>query len=286
MNSKRIATVSNGYTVTKMSIAVVVNQQRLAAILGADATPEKIAERVAEIQKLVSSATGYSETRGDIISVSAVEFIDGLDGEAIDEPGILASVGQHAGTMINAAAFIVVVFLVAFFGLKPMVAALGKPAAPALAGPSFDEVQRSLPGPDAAGGGAGAQPAASIAGARDQSIEIGSDGTMYAQYENGSFRELYRIPLANVQSPDMLTALPGNASVTSRPERVPAMTALFAFSRSASRLFSSPTAVEISWSATERKDWIALVPSFSVRTTSRAASSVVSARFRFEGAAE
>ena len=82
MNSKRIATVSNGYTVTKMSIAVVVNQQRLAAILGAEATPEKIAERVSEIQKLVSSATGYNETRGDIISVSSVEFIDGLDGEA------------------------------------------------------------------------------------------------------------------------------------------------------------------------------------------------------------
>ena len=154
MNSKRIATVSNGYTVTKMSIAVVVNRERLAAILGADATPEKIAERVAEIQKLVSSATGYSETRGDMINVSAVEFIDGLDGEAIEAPGILASVGQHAGTMINAAAFIVVVFLVAFFGLKPMVAAIGRPAAPALAGPSFEEVQRSLPGPDA-GGGAG-----------------------------------------------------------------------------------------------------------------------------------
>jgi len=43
-----------------------------------------------------------------------------------------------------------------------------------------------------------------------ESIEIGTDGTMYAQYENGSFRELYRIPLANVQSPDMLTSLPGN----------------------------------------------------------------------------
>ena len=73
---------------------------------------------------------------------------------------MLASIGQHAGTMINAAAFIVVVFLVAFFGLKPMVAAIGKPAAPALAGPSFEEVQRSLPGPDA-GGGAGTQPARS-----------------------------------------------------------------------------------------------------------------------------
>lgn len=43
-----------------------------------------------------------------------------------------------------------------------------------------------------------------------ESIEIGSDGTMYAQYENGSFRELYRIPLADVQSPDRLTSLPGN----------------------------------------------------------------------------
>jgi flagellar hook protein FlgE len=42
------------------------------------------------------------------------------------------------------------------------------------------------------------------------SIEISNDGTMYAQYENGTFRELYRIPLANVQSPDQLTALPGN----------------------------------------------------------------------------
>ena len=40
MNSKRIATVSNGYSLTKMSISVVVNQQRLATILGKDATPE------------------------------------------------------------------------------------------------------------------------------------------------------------------------------------------------------------------------------------------------------
>jgi len=159
INSKRVATVSNGYTVTKMSIAVVVNQQRLAAILGDGATPEQIAARVADIQKLVSSATGYNEARGDIVNVSAVEFIDGLDGEAIEQPGILASLGTHAGTIINAAAFVVVTVLVAFFGLKPMVAAIGRPAAPALAGPSFEEVQRSLPGPDAS---AEAQAAASL----------------------------------------------------------------------------------------------------------------------------
>ena len=149
INSKKIATVSNGYTVTKMSIAVVVNQQRLMAILGKDATPEQIAKRVADIQKMVTSATGFDDKRGDVIDVSAVEFIDGLDGEAIPQAGMLDSIGQHAGTLINAGAFIVVVFMVAFFGLRPMAAALTAKATPALSGPNFDEVQRSLPTPEA-----------------------------------------------------------------------------------------------------------------------------------------
>lgn len=149
MNSKRISTTSNGYALTKLSIAVVVNQQRLAAILGDGATPEKLAERIAEIQKVVASAAGLDEARGDRLNVSAVEFIDGLDGSEVAAAGFLDGVGRHTGTLINAAAFIVVVFLLAFFGVRPMVAALQKPAAaPALAGPSFDEVQRSLPNPE------------------------------------------------------------------------------------------------------------------------------------------
>ncbi|MDX8454241.1 flagellar basal-body MS-ring/collar protein FliF [Mesorhizobium sp. VK9D] len=168
INSKKIATVSNGYTVNKMSIAVVVNQDRLKTILGKDATPEQIAKRVADIQKMVASATGFDDKRGDIIDVSAVEFINGLDGEPIDQPGILASIGTHTGTLINAGAFIVVVFLVAFFGLKPMAAALTASAKPAaIAGPSFDDVQRSLPTPDAPVAAITAEaPASALPGAR------------------------------------------------------------------------------------------------------------------------
>ncbi|QKD02105.1 flagellar basal-body MS-ring/collar protein FliF [Mesorhizobium loti] len=166
INSKKVATVSNGYTVTKMSIAVVVNQDRLKAILGKDATPEQIAKRVAEIQKMVSSATGFDDKRGDVIDVSAVEFIDGLDGEAIPQAGMLDSIGQHAGTMINAGAFIIVVFLVAFFGLRPMAAALTAKATPALAGPNFDEVQRSLPTPEAAASADAAANTGALPGSR------------------------------------------------------------------------------------------------------------------------
>jgi flagellar M-ring protein FliF len=152
INSKRIQTTSNGYTLTKLSIAVVVNQQRLAAILGKDATPEQVAQRIEEIQKVVASAAGLDEARGDRLNVSAVEFIDGLDGTEIATPGIADSIGQHAGTMINAAAFVLVAFLLAFFGLRPMIASMQKPAeVPALAGPSFEEVQQSLPNPNFAG---------------------------------------------------------------------------------------------------------------------------------------
>lgn len=155
INSRRVATISNGYTVDRMSVAVVVNQQRLLSILGQDATPQQLADRVAEIRKVVASATGFDEKRGDVIDVSAVEFIDGLDGMALPQPGMMDSFGKYTGTLINAAAFVTVAFLVAFFGLRPMAAALTARTAPALVAPGFEEMQRSLPTPELAAESAG-----------------------------------------------------------------------------------------------------------------------------------
>ena len=146
VNSKRIATVSNGYSVSRLSIAVVVNRERLAAVLGAEATPERIAERIAEIEKLVSSAAGLDAARGDIVNVSSVEFIDGIAGVETAEPGIMDSLGRQAGTMINALAFIIVAFLVTWFGLRPMVASITgrKDEAGEV---NFGDIQLSLPNP-------------------------------------------------------------------------------------------------------------------------------------------
>src|SRR5690606_35212882 len=41
-------------------------------------------------------------------------------------------------------------------------------------------------------------------------VVIGNDGNVYAQYANGATAALYRLPLANVASPDRLQVLPGN----------------------------------------------------------------------------
>lgn len=146
LNSKRVATVSNGYEIERLSIAVVVNQARLAAVIGEEITPEQMAQRIEEIQSVVASAAGLNTARGDVLNVSAVEFIDGLAGVEVAEPGWLESAARHTGTMINALAFVVVVFLVSWFGLRPMMAAItGKDSS---AGDmNFDDIQLSLPNP-------------------------------------------------------------------------------------------------------------------------------------------
>ncbi|MFC6490348.1 flagellar basal-body MS-ring/collar protein FliF, partial [Nitratireductor sp. GCM10026969] len=142
INTKRIATTSNGYQVNRLSIAVVVNQARLAGLLGENAAPEEIRQRLDEIQSVVASATGFDEARGDLLNVAAVEFIDGLDGVEVQPAGPMAFMNRHAGTMINAAAFVLVAFLVTWFGLKPLGAAL---VAPATAGAVENEAQAALP---------------------------------------------------------------------------------------------------------------------------------------------
>jgi flagellar hook protein FlgE len=43
-----------------------------------------------------------------------------------------------------------------------------------------------------------------------QLLDISKDGTIYATYENGSRVAVYKIPLADVESADNLTALAGN----------------------------------------------------------------------------
>ncbi|UCI09214.1 flagellar hook protein FlgE [Mesorhizobium sp. B1-1-8] len=48
-----------------------------------------------------------------------------------------------------------------------------------------------------------------------EKVQISEDGIIYAQYQDGSTKPLYKIPLADVQSPDNLTAMPGNVYVQS-----------------------------------------------------------------------
>jgi flagellar hook protein FlgE len=48
-----------------------------------------------------------------------------------------------------------------------------------------------------------------------QDVAISEDGRVFAQYEDGTEVEFYRLPLANVPSPDQLKPLPGNVYAVS-----------------------------------------------------------------------
>jgi flagellar M-ring protein FliF len=120
MNSKTISTVSDGYTIENISIAVVINRDRLAELLGKEAKPEDFDKQTKEIEALVASAAGLNEERGDKMKVTAVQFFQsGEPMDAYPSEGIMDQMMRHSGSLINALALIVVTVLVIWFGMRP-----------------------------------------------------------------------------------------------------------------------------------------------------------------------
>jgi flagellar M-ring protein FliF len=126
ISSKKVATERNGYRIQKLAIAIIVNKAKLVEVLGQNAQPSDVDARVIELQKIASTAAGLDETRGDRISISALEFVQ----EALEPPvpsGFFESVRPFIGTAANSIAFIVVALLLIFLGIRPLTVALSRP---------------------------------------------------------------------------------------------------------------------------------------------------------------
>jgi len=124
LNSKKVATVSTGYAVTKLSASIVLNRKRLQAVLGQDFTPEQLAERIEQIKRVAIAAVGFDEARGDLIDVTAVEFVDQLEGQALPERGLVDKLTDQAGTMLNSLAFLIGSIILIFAGIRPLIKAM------------------------------------------------------------------------------------------------------------------------------------------------------------------
>ena len=127
LSSKVVTTVSGGYGIDHLSIAVLVNRTSLANAKGG--TPEV---QLADIEALVGSAAGLRKERGDTIKVLAADFAEaGHDLDPIPSPGILDVLMRQSGTAINALAVIVVAVLLIVFGIRPMTRVLRPAEEPA-----------------------------------------------------------------------------------------------------------------------------------------------------------
>jgi flagellar M-ring protein FliF len=146
LSSKTVTTVSDGYLIDRLSIAVLVNRARLVEALGDKATPEAIDERLADIEQLAASAAGLSKERGDQIKVTAVDFVaDSRALEPVPPLGLKELLVRQSGTFINAGTILVVAMLLIWFGLRPATRAiLTRP--PAAEGASAETA--ALPSPE------------------------------------------------------------------------------------------------------------------------------------------
>jgi flagellar M-ring protein FliF len=125
LSSKVTSTVSNGFVVEALSVAVLVNRAGLAATLGPGATPEQIDKQIGEIEQLVASAAGLRKDRGDVIKVSAVDFVDsGKELEPVPPISIVEAVMRQFGSIVSALAMLGVAALVVWVGLRPATRAL------------------------------------------------------------------------------------------------------------------------------------------------------------------
>jgi flagellar M-ring protein FliF len=137
ISSKEITTLSSGFTVDNISVAVLVNRSSLLAALGGKATPTMMDKQLADLQQLVASAAGVSAERGDTIKISAVDFADNDSLlEPVPGPGVAEIMLRQTGTMINGGVILLVAFLMIWFGIRPAIrAAFGTGEAPGFAQP-------------------------------------------------------------------------------------------------------------------------------------------------------
>jgi flagellar M-ring protein FliF len=120
INSKSVATTSEGYNVESLSVAVIVNKLQIVKALGGSPTPEQITAKLVELQSLISSASGIDEKRGDKIKITTEDFISAdTPLEPIPSAGIMEVLTHNLGTFINAFALLGAILLVLLMGLKP-----------------------------------------------------------------------------------------------------------------------------------------------------------------------
>ena len=139
INSKTVATVRNGYTVDRLSIAVVVNRGRIMKLAGEPFDQAKYDAIIGEMQKLVASAVGLDADRGDTVTVTAIDFLENqLLAEAPTGESFMDIFMRNMGSMVNALAFVVVAFLIVWLGFRPLIRAIGGPelAAAQVGGPA------------------------------------------------------------------------------------------------------------------------------------------------------
>ncbi len=129
ISSRRIKTVSDGYDIARLSIAVVVNRKSLETVLGHKLSDKELEKQKKEIAELVRTAAGINTARGDQLKITAVDFIQSKSPlQPVPGPSIAEYAMRMAPVAMNSLALLAVTGIVIWFGVRPVVQTLAAPA--------------------------------------------------------------------------------------------------------------------------------------------------------------
>ncbi len=125
ISSRKINTISDGYDIARLSVAVVVNRKSLELVLGRKLSDEELKKQEDEIAGLVRTAAGINSARGDQLKITSVEFIQSKSPlQPVPGPGIAEYAMKMVPAAINSLALLAVTGIVIWFGVRPAVNAL------------------------------------------------------------------------------------------------------------------------------------------------------------------
>ncbi len=123
--------------ITRLAVAVVVDDKDAVNEEGETISEPLTATELEELTQIVKEAVGFSEQRGDTISVSNVSFYSAPELEPMEEPGLLENAGLR--DILKQILSAILVLVIGLMVVRPLIRSLGltgtpPPAVPAIAG--------------------------------------------------------------------------------------------------------------------------------------------------------
>lgn len=128
INSRQVETERQGYRLERLTVAAVLNRNRLLEALGGDANQEQLQARLDELRRLIAAATGFNEERGDQIEISAIPFDSSTELQSTPGPGAIDYLAMNAGTIAGALALVLISALLFWLVLKPAIGTIAREA--------------------------------------------------------------------------------------------------------------------------------------------------------------
>ena len=119
VSSKTTSTISDGYRIENITVAVVVNRKHLVSAAADKNSGMPVDEQIRSVEKLVASAAGLVPARGDKVTVAAVDFAAGHELEPLPGPSLMDQIASQTGSYVVGVAILLSTIIFISLGLRP-----------------------------------------------------------------------------------------------------------------------------------------------------------------------